>query len=273
MIRADDTPAKARNVSDFVPRSVASAFTRLRIRSATLLDAFRFPYKDGAMDDGFDLEQAYAVETPDDNRRLYREWAATYDDGFLETHGYVYHESVVRALGRRLSPETCDGAVADIGCGTGVVGIALRAAGFATVDGVDLSPEMLAVAQTKTADDGTSVYRDLIPADLTEQTSIAADTYAAIVSAGAFTHGHLGPEPIAELVRIARPGATLALGVNAEFFETAGFGDWFGSSLAGGLIADLEVVEAPIYDAERYTAADLDEHAHTVSSVAVFRAT
>ena len=42
------------------------------------------------MPDGdFDLADAYAVETPDDNRDLYARWAATYESAFIADNGYV----------------------------------------------------------------------------------------------------------------------------------------------------------------------------------------
>ena len=36
------------------------------------------------------LDDAYAVKTPDDNRELYRAWAATYDSDFAAARGYQY---------------------------------------------------------------------------------------------------------------------------------------------------------------------------------------
>ncbi len=46
-------------------------------------------------DRDFDLTDAYAVETPDDNRDLYARWAATYESTFVADNGYVYHLGVV----------------------------------------------------------------------------------------------------------------------------------------------------------------------------------
>ena len=40
------------------------------------------------------LEQAYSVETPSQNRELYETWATTYESGFIEYMGYVYHRTV-----------------------------------------------------------------------------------------------------------------------------------------------------------------------------------
>jgi 2-polyprenyl-3-methyl-5-hydroxy-6-metoxy-1,4-benzoquinol methylase len=215
----------------------------------------------------FDLDRAYAVVTPEDNRRLYADWAATYDEGFVATHGYVYHRSVVTAFLGRTRPT---GAVLDVGCGTGVVGEELARWGVAEVDGIDLSPEMLDVAGTKRTEDGRRVYRQLIAADLTVDVDMNDGSYAGVVSAGAFTHGHLGPEPLAELIRIAAPGAVLAIGINADHFESAGFSSWFDEATSAGTITSLEVVESPVYDPDRYAADDAAAHASTNSSIAVF---
>lgn len=222
---------------------------------------------DKARSGSFDLDRAYAVVTPDDNRRLYADWASTYDEGFLASHGYVYHRSVVDAFLRR---DRQAGPVLDVGCGTGVVGEELRRRGVAEIDGIDLSPEMLTVAATKRAEPGDAVYRSLIPADLTTRIGIADASYAGIVSAGTFTHGHLGPEPLRELVRIARPGAVLAIGINADHFEASGFAAWFDQATSSGLINHLEIVESPVYDVARYEGSDVAAHGSTMSSVAVF---
>lgn len=36
------------------------------------------------------LSDAYSLETPDDNKKLYRDWASTYDDDFALQRGYQY---------------------------------------------------------------------------------------------------------------------------------------------------------------------------------------
>lgn len=220
-----------------------------------------------AASDTFDLDRAYAVVTPEDNRRLYADWASTYDADFVGAHGYVYHESVVAAFQRRMRPS---GPVLDVGCGTGVVGEELLRQGIGDVEGIDLSPEMLEVASTKQGSDGAAVYRRLIEADLIAGVDLPDAFYAGVVSAGAFTHGHLGPEPLGELVRMAAPGAVLAIGINADHFDSAGFGAWFHAAVASGSIRDLEIIESPVYDADRYEAEDAEDHAGTVSSVALF---
>ena len=169
-------------------------------------------------DDGFGLDDAYAVETPDDNRRLYAQWASTYDSEFLQTQGYVYDRNVAAAYVAMGGSEP----VLDLGCGTGAVGIALMGLGVDIVDGLDISPEMLDKAATKRVGD-RAVYRLLMTGDILAGMDLADDVYAGVVSAGTFTHGHVGPEPLAEIHRLLRPGGLLAATVHRDLWETMGF--------------------------------------------------
>ena len=185
---------------------------------------------------------------------LYRSWAETYDHEFAASHGYVYPREVAR-----LYAETGRaGAVLDIGAGTGLVGAAMAGA---TIDGIDISQEMLDVAAAK------AVYRTLICADLTQPLDLADASYDGFVSAGTFTHGHVGPVCLTELMRLARPGAVFALGINAQVFDEARFGSAFARLVAADKITPLHFREVPIYEGA--------DHAHVddKSLVAVFHRT
>ncbi len=207
-----------------------------------------------------DLDDAYAVETPDDNRDLYRRWASTYERSFIEPRGYVYHREVTQVFVDRGGR----GPVLDVGCGTGIVGEALRAAGPGPVDGIDISAEMLAQAAAKSSA-GEPTYRHLVEADLTQGAPLESGQYGGVVSAGTFTHGHLGPEVLDELVRLLAPGGVLAVGVNAEHYTARGFAERLDALVERGLIDPPELVQVPIY-----TAGD-DEHADDLANVVVTR--
>ena len=207
------------------------------------------------------LEEAYSVESPDDNRALYAVWADTYESDFTVPRRYVYDRNAAQLLCQGFSGS---GPVLDAGCGTGLVGEQLRRLGVTVVDGLDISRQMLAKARSKTAPDGSPVYRQLIEADLTGPIDIASDTYAGLVSAGTFTHGHVGPDGIAELLRAARPGARCVIGVNASIFEMDGFKDRFDRYAADGVIDGLEVQLRQVYEG-----ADGSEPNH-MAQVAVF---
>jgi ubiquinone/menaquinone biosynthesis C-methylase UbiE len=185
------------------------------------------------------LSDAYAVETPDDSIQLYKDWADTYDQDFIAAKGYVgYLNAAKLFLEQDGRP---NGPVLDVGCGTGVVGMALRDGGVAAVDGIDISQAMLDQARAKKAHDGTLAYTNLIQADLTETIALDSNTYAGIVSAGTFTHGHLGPESLDELWRVAAPGAVCSIAINAAHFDSQGFAGKIADDVKRNVVTEPDI--------------------------------
>ena len=87
-----------------------------------------------------DLEKAYSVKTPDDSRKLYAEWAATYNETFIRANDYVYQKTIAQKFNEQV-PTTNVIKVADIGCGTGAVGGYLaNLRPNLSIDGFDISP-------------------------------------------------------------------------------------------------------------------------------------
>ena len=186
------------------------------------------------------LQQAYSLGTPDTHVDFYRDFAEYYDTTYAASLGYIYPLGILKVLAGQQRPQ---GAILDIGCGTGLVATTIRKADpAAVIDGVDISPDMLEKARLK------GDYRDLIEADLTADYSHVPTDYAAIVSAGLFTFGHLGPDLISDMVSLCRPAAVAALGVNSIFFAEQGFQKVLDGLVANGLITDVVLHEVPIYD-------------------------
>jgi predicted TPR repeat methyltransferase len=186
------------------------------------------------------LQRAYSLGAPDSHVDFYRDFADTYDSAFAADLGYIYPLGVVSVLAGVERPR---GAILDIGCGTGLVATAIRKVDpAAVIDGVDISPDMLEKARSK------GDYRHLMEADLTADFSQVPTDYAAIVSAGLFTFGHLGPDVIPDMVSLCSPGAVAALGVNSKFFVEQGFQDVLDALDADGRIASAALHEVPIYD-------------------------
>ena len=192
-----------------------------------------------------DVDDAYALETPEDSVRLYGEWAPTYDTDFVTQVGYVVYKRVAEQLVK--VKERIDGPVLDVGCGTGIVGACLHEKGIDMIDGLDISKRMLTEAGKKTGSSGDRVYRKLIQADLTIGTDIVDDCYAGLISAGTFTHGHLGTEPLDELWRVAAPGAQCAIGVRTTHFAAAGFAEKLSADVRDGKITAPELIEVKMY--------------------------
>ena len=193
----------------------------------------------------FTVDDAYALETPADSTQLYGVWAETYDEDFVAASGYVVYRRVVEQLLKHRN--AINGPVLDIGCGTGIVGVGLHAGGLKLIDGIDISPEMLEVSRKKRAADGDLVYRNLIAADLTAKVDLADDQYAALISAGTFTHGHLGSQSLDEMWRVAAPGAWCAIGVRTTHFTAAKFDEKLAMDVADEVITEPDLVEAHMY--------------------------
>ena len=95
-------------------------------------------------------------------REGYREWAETYED-------VVQDEMDLRLLARLESVDWAAAArVLELACGTGRIGAWLRARGVPRIDGLDFTPEMLALAAAK------GVYDRLFQADMLD-TGLRAD--------------------------------------------------------------------------------------------------
>lgn len=189
-----------------------------------------------AMSDPEDeLEAAYALQTPEDSLKLYGRWAKSYERSFAQGMDYRLPEHVAQAF----VEFGASGPALDIGAGTGLVGAALAARGFASIDGMDISPQMLEEASKK------GVYRKLFEGDMTGRLPVADGAYQAIVSSGTFTTGHVGPEALHEVLRIAAAGAKIVLSVSEAHWISAGFAAKFRS--LGSAIGSFELRQVPIY--------------------------
>ena len=185
------------------------------------------------------LENAYELSTPEDSKAYYRAFAKSYDGDFAEALGFVYPAAIAGIYHETARPE--DSPVADIGCGTGLVAEALGLP-RGKIDGMDISVEMLARASEK------SLYRRTFEIDLTGDLSAVSNGYGAVLSAGTFTHGHLGPEVLAALLDIGRDGALYVIGVNREHYKNLGFERTLDALADGGRISTPELREIRMYD-------------------------
>ena len=185
------------------------------------------------------LENAHKLATPQDNKVYYDEFAETYDAEFAHALGWEYPNAIATLYREQATTDHVP--IADIGCGTGLVAEALTISPD-QIDGIDISEEMLAIARNK------SLYRKTIQADLMADLGPIKNAYGAVVSAGTFTSGHLGPAPIERLLDIARPDALFVIGVNKAFYIQADFDPVIRELEARGAITDLKFVDVPMYN-------------------------
>lgn len=184
----------------------------------------------------YDLDNAYEIDGPEEARKLYGEWAQTYDDSFGAGWGYIAPREIAAIYRGAM---TDNEPLLDIGAGTGLVAEHLS---DLTVDAVDITEEMLAVAR------GKGIYRDLIVADLTRPLDLPDAAYGGVICCGTFTHGHVGPECLPELLRITRPGALFVCGTIAPVLDGLGFGSALAGLVAAGRITPVQFHDIPIYE-------------------------
>ncbi|KAF2441835.1 S-adenosyl-L-methionine-dependent methyltransferase [Karstenula rhodostoma CBS 690.94] len=162
------------------------------------------------------LDRVFAAKSKDESRQLYDQWASSYDAD-MQTYSFIAPRIVAEMVPKYLKVSPADASVVDAGCGSGLVGVTLHKSGFKIIDGLDLSEGMLRVAEK------TGAYRNLEVTDLTTKLDIEEDTYDALTCSGTFTHGHVGPEPLPELVRVVKAGGVLVATVLESFWKEGNF--------------------------------------------------
>lgn len=155
------------------------------------------------MTKGF-LDKAYGLNGVDDTQKLYSAWSSSYDDE-VGRHGYATPARVAKALAAQIGE--LDAPILDFGCGTGLSGVALKAAGLTLIDGVDINEDMVAGAREK------GLYRRVstgIPGACPAQPG----EYRAIAAIGVIGTGAAPAGTLDILLDALAPGDLLAFSYN-----------------------------------------------------------
>ena len=161
------------------------------------------------------LNDAYSVKTPEDNIKLYKVWASSYDDDFAKKNDYRSPVLISNYYDKYSNKN--DVPVLDVGAGTGLIAEVMNKKNTIDIDAIDISPEMLETAKSK------NCYNKLIEADLTKNLDIDNNYYGAIVSAGTFTHGHIGPNALDELLRVTKPSGLFVITIHSKVYVNQNF--------------------------------------------------
>ena len=151
------------------------------------------------MSDGF-LKKVYDLASEEDVRAYYDDWAKSYDAEITD-NGYATPRRCAQALAS-CTPDK-DGALLDMGCGTGLSGLAFRAEGFTTIDGADVSQGMMEKAAK------TGAYRALLmPRDIPQ------GGYDMVAAVGVIGQGAGPPELFDTCLTYLRSGGLFVLSLN-----------------------------------------------------------
>ena len=151
------------------------------------------------------FDDIYGLTSLDQAAAHYAKFAEQYEAA-MELGGYVTPGRCAAALAEAGADKSKP--VLDIGCGSGLSGLALRAQGFEDLDGTDYSEEMLAQARPK------GIYRTLWQADLTDPDPARAESYDTALAAGVLNPAHAPADTLNTVLAMLRPGGFFAFSLN-----------------------------------------------------------
>jgi len=151
-------------------------------------------------------------------REGYREWVPSYETTVQDQMDLVLLEALESVSWAAVEHG------ADLGCGTGRTGAWLRARGVARLDGIDLTPEMLAIASAR------EIYDQLGEADVAA-TGLAGGVYDLVTTCLVDEHLRDLKPLYREVSRLLRPGGIHVLvGFHPHFIMIAGMPTHFDRS-------------------------------------------
>ncbi len=161
----------------------------------------------------------------EETMQVYADWAATYDAD-VQARGYHTPDRIADALRGMVPPDTL---MLDFGCGTGLGGLAMRAAGFTNMHGTDISAEMLAQATDRGVYAKTWLSK---PGALT----FGRGTYPVILAVGVISLGAAPADLLAPLIDKLDTGGLLAFSYNDPTLADASYIKALDDAVAAGLV-------------------------------------
>ena len=171
------------------------------------------------------LAEAYNLPDEQSMQQFYARWAEEYDNQMINLQ-YLSPVKIADKLMANLADK--DARILDIGCGTGLTVRKLHESGYHNLYGIDLSPDMVRVAGSR------GFYQGLCAGDVTEPLPYETGFFHGVISSGTFTHGHVGPEPLAEIARILSSDGILACTVHQDLWQARGFEQRFAELESSG---------------------------------------
>lgn len=155
------------------------------------------------------LDKIYSADSAD-LRPFYAQWAPSYDQEVGE-NGYVTPLRIAEALARHVKDLSIP--ILDYGCGTGVSGQAFQEVGFLTIDGVDISAEMLEVAAQK------KIYRHLEVFAPETGPNVKLGAYQIIAAVGVIGAGAAPLAILDKMMALLAPKGLLVFSFNDHTLE------------------------------------------------------
>ncbi len=171
--------------------------------------------------------------------KSYDDWATTYDEDLVDWD-YRAPADAARLLSATVPR---DGRILDAGCGTGLTGAALKAAGFSgPIDGIDISQTSLQQAE------GHGVYRKLQQADMQQlPLDIPDDAYDGLFCIGVLTYVPDTEAVLRDFARVVQKGGTVLISQRNDLFEERNYASVIEALAKAGIFSNVKVTEPQPY--------------------------
>lgn len=159
---------------------------------------------------GNDKWFAEGSQAEDEVAEYYNMWGKDYETS-VKSWDYDAPEKAAALLKEYMQ---VDGTVCDAGCGSGLTGEALNAAGFKSIVGFDLSPDFAAVAKEK------GVYEDVHIVNMHERPfRYDDDHFANLICIGTLTYVENVPDVVREFARTTKPGGMVIFSHRTDMID------------------------------------------------------
>lgn len=170
--------------------------------------------------------------------RRYDDWVSTYDAELVRDWRYDAPEVAAQLL----VASGAAGPILDVGCGTGLVGRALRARGVTDIAGVDLSPKSLEASAT------TLAYSSLQLHDFNaELLPFESGSFGGVICVGVLSYAHDAAAVVTDFIRVARPGGVIVFTHRVDLWDQSLFGDQLLAMSERGLLRSISWTEPKDY--------------------------
>lgn len=171
---------------------------------------------------------SWVIRAPDNQelRRRYDLWAAQYDADVGHIDDYLAPRETVAVAATVLDKSA---RILDAGAGTGLVGGAMKDAGFETLVAADYSEEMLKVAASK------GIYAEIHQCDFSTETELPPNSFDGVVTCG--TTSQVPSASLREYARVLRPGGKLVFASATDAWIECGYADVFAELQATGTVS------------------------------------
>lgn len=176
------------------------------------------------------LDRVYQASGNAEMRAIYDEWAKEYDDDVVG-NGYLTPTRLADALAGVVGDR--DAPILDYGCGTGLSGLALKEAGFGTIDGADLSEGMLERARK------TDAYRKLQQIDPDHPLDKQVSDYRTYAAVGVISKGAAPASVYDDVLEMMPEGSILAFSLNDLSLEDPEYAPLVPESVDAGKVKVL----------------------------------